>query len=71
MEYDGLLAKAARMIDPQERIGLYRQADVRLMREAPVVPLEYSRRHALVKPWVRMPPWQDYLPYKDVIIEPH
>ncbi len=61
------------MMNQEERIALYQEADRILVEEAAIVPLAYDRIHILVKPWVRNPPiaalggW--FL--KDVIIEPH
>jgi ABC-type oligopeptide transport system substrate-binding subunit len=51
--YDRLVDDARRVLDQQERLGLYQQADRILVEEAPVLPLCYARVHMLVKPWVR------------------
>jgi len=65
--YEGLVERARRLTDQEERMSLYREADRMLVEEAAVVPLTYNRDHWLVKPWVRgfSERW------KDVIIEPH
>jgi ABC-type oligopeptide transport system substrate-binding subunit/DNA-binding SARP family transcriptional activator len=71
--YDRLVERARRVVDHSERMKLYQQADRILVEEAVVVPLAYSRRHVLVKPWVSQYPMSamrnDF--WKDVIIEPH
>ena len=71
-EYDKLMEDARRTSDHERRMGIYRQADAVLIREAPVVPLSYDRVHDLVKPWVRSAPPVLFLRrYKDTVIEPH
>jgi ABC-type oligopeptide transport system substrate-binding subunit/DNA-binding SARP family transcriptional activator len=71
--YNALVEQARRVMDHDERMHLYRQAEEILVREAPFFPLYYDRLHLLVKPWIR-----NYRPnainapaWKDVIIEPH
>jgi ABC-type oligopeptide transport system substrate-binding subunit/class 3 adenylate cyclase len=71
--YDALVNQAKQIMDHEQRMGLYRQAEEILVREAPLFPFFYPRQHLLVKPWVR-----NYRPevigapvWKDVIIEPH
>jgi oligopeptide transport system substrate-binding protein len=71
--YDALVERARRVMDQDERMRLYREAEEILVREAPFFPLYYGRRHLLIKPWIR-----NYHPnlfgapsWKDVIIEPH
>jgi ABC-type transport system substrate-binding protein len=73
--YTGLLEKARRIMDHNERLRLYAQADRILIEEAPIWPLAYWRSHLLVKPWIKCPAsalgygfWRDV---KDIIIEPH
>ncbi|MGD2148807.1 MAG: hypothetical protein PVH41_19095 [Anaerolineae bacterium] len=71
--YDGLVERARRLTDQDERMKLYRQADRMLMEEAVVMPLAYWREHKLVKPSVsRFPtsPAREHF-WKDVVIEPH
>ena len=71
-EYEELIETARRVLDPERRMEMYRQADRILVEEAPIVPLTYRRAHYLVKPWVRFPPMGHYLwLWKDFIIEPH
>jgi len=71
--YDGLVEKARRLIDQEERMKLYRQADRMLVEEALVIPLTYDRWHVLVKPWVTRYPTSPIRRtfWKDVVIEPH
>jgi oligopeptide transport system substrate-binding protein len=70
--YDELIQAAQRMLDAEERMKTYQQADRILIEEAPVVPLTYGRTHDLVKPWVRFAPRALYQPsWQDFIIEPH
>ncbi len=72
-EYDRLVERARRAMDQKERMDLYRQADMTLIEEAPLLPLAYLRFHMLVKPWVRRyrtSPLRWWY-WKDVIIEPH
>jgi oligopeptide transport system substrate-binding protein len=70
--YDELINSARRVLDPERRFEMYRQADKILVEEAPVLPLTYGRTRLLAKPWVSFPPlglgvWH----YKDFTIEPH
>ncbi len=71
--YDHLVEKARRVMDQEERMRLYRQADRLLIEEAPVLPLTYERRHLLVKPWVSHYPTSAIQSafWKDAVIEPH
>jgi len=71
--YDRLVEAARRVMDHEERMRMYRQADRVLVEEAPILPLAYARFHMLVKPWVRRyltSPLRWWF-WKDVIIEPH
>jgi oligopeptide transport system substrate-binding protein len=71
--YDRLVEGARRVMDQEERMRMYEQADRILVEEAPVLPLAYGRFHMLVKPWVRRyrtSPLKWWF-WKDVIIEPH
>ena len=70
--YWELVEKARRITNQEERISLYREADRSLVEEAVIVPMVYSRDHALVKPWVRNS-WAELRAYrwKDVVMEPH
>jgi len=64
---------ARRVVDHEERMRMYRQADRILVEEAPVLHLCYGRFHMLVKPWVRRyltSPLRWWF-WKDVVIEPH
>jgi ABC-type oligopeptide transport system substrate-binding subunit len=71
--YDKLVDKARRVLDQEERLELYAQADRILIEAAATIPLTYSRSHVLVKPWVRKFPasaLNQWL-WKDIIIEAH
>jgi oligopeptide transport system substrate-binding protein len=71
--FDGLVAKARRMIDQTQRLKLYQEADRILIEEAVVLPLIYGMTHLLVKPWVKrfpISPMGEWF-LKDMIIEPH
>jgi oligopeptide transport system substrate-binding protein len=71
--YDSLVERARRLMDQDERIRLYRQADQILIQDAAIMPLIYWRSHVLIKPWVTAFPlsasgrWDA----KDIVIEPH
>jgi ABC-type oligopeptide transport system substrate-binding subunit len=71
--YSQLVNRARRSTDQRERIDLYAQAERFLAEDAPVLPLFYTRRHLLLKPWVKRYPIsvQGEFFWKDVIIEPH
>jgi ABC-type oligopeptide transport system substrate-binding subunit len=71
--YDRLVERARQVMDQEERMRLYRQADRLLTSETPVLPLTYERRHLLVKPWVSHYPTSAIQSafWKDVVIEPH
>jgi ABC-type transport system substrate-binding protein len=71
--YDKLVDKARQVLDQEERLELYAQADRILIEAAATIPLTYSRSHVLVKPWVRKFPasaLNQWL-WKDIIIEAH
>jgi oligopeptide transport system substrate-binding protein len=72
-DYDKPIEKARRVMDQEERMRMYRQADRVLVEEAPVLPLFYGRLHLLIKPWVRKYPTSSMTAgfWKDVVIEPH
>ena len=68
------MGKARRVLDQEERLTLYAQAD-RMMVEDDVVliPLTYMWSHILIKPWVQKFPASainEWL-WKDFVIEPH
>jgi ABC-type oligopeptide transport system substrate-binding subunit len=71
--YDGLVEGARRVMDQEERMRMYQQADRILVEAAPILPLHFGRFHLLVKPWVRKYPMSPMTAWfwKDVIIEPH
>ena len=66
-DYDRLVEQARRIMNQEQRMVLYRQADRILIEEAPIMPVCYYRMHLLVKPWVKRYPGS----WKDVVIEPH
>ncbi len=71
--YDALVEKARRVLDQDERLRLYAQADRILIEAAAVIPITYSWSHTLVKPWVRKFPalaLNEWL-WKDIVIEMH
>ncbi len=69
--YQRLVEKARSVADPNEREGLYQQAERILIEEAAIVPLTYSRSHVLIKPWVGpISAIRDGL-WKDVILKTH
>jgi ABC-type transport system substrate-binding protein len=71
--FNRLIEEARRVMDQEERIRLYKQADKILVDEVPMLPLCYGRFHMLVKPWVRnlftspLKWWS----WKDIIIDSH
>jgi ABC-type oligopeptide transport system substrate-binding subunit len=71
--YEGLVEAARRALGQEQRMRMYREAELILVQEAPIVPLWHMRREVLVKPWIRqyrMSPL-DIALYQDLIIEPH
>jgi oligopeptide transport system substrate-binding protein len=71
--YDKLVEKARRMMDHEQRMDLYRQADRILVEQAAIMPLAYVGRQLLMKPWVSRYPTCAISRgfWKDVIIEAH
>jgi ABC-type oligopeptide transport system substrate-binding subunit len=69
--YDGLVEQARQVMDQEERLRLYKQADRMLIGEAAILPLVYHRSHLLMKPWVIRAPISSmaYWFWKDVVIE--
>ena len=66
-----LVEKAQRVMEQDERLGLYAQADRILIEAAAIIPLTYSWSHVLVKPWVRKFPastLNEWL-WKDIVID--
>jgi oligopeptide transport system substrate-binding protein len=71
--YKKSVEAARRLLNQEERMALYRQADMILVEERVIMPLVYGRWHLLIKPWVsKFPasPMTRWL-WKEVIIEPH
>jgi ABC-type oligopeptide transport system substrate-binding subunit/class 3 adenylate cyclase len=73
-EYDRLVEEARRVLDQEERMDLYSQADrILVLEEAVIIPLTYMWSHLLVKPWVRKLPKSainEWL-WKDFVMEAH
>jgi ABC-type oligopeptide transport system substrate-binding subunit len=67
------MEEARRVLDPDQRMKPYRQADRILVEEVALMPLSYGRLHLLVKPWVRKYSTSALGEsfWKDVIIELH
>lgn len=62
-EFDGLLDAAKAQQDSARRLELYRQAQVRLSTQVPVIPLVYPRPARLTKPWVKGVIFTDWGPF--------
>jgi ABC-type oligopeptide transport system substrate-binding subunit len=72
--YFDLVERARGILDHQERMRLYRQAEEILRDQAPIMPALYLRKNLLIKPWVRNYPLRDFSSWHwfDVmIIDPH
>jgi oligopeptide transport system substrate-binding protein len=72
-QYEALVQDAGSIADQAQRMVMYRQAELILVEEAPVVPVHYDRLHVLVKPWLPGLPASVISGniLKDVIIEEH
>ena len=71
--YERIVEEARGLTDQEHRMALYRQAEMILVEEAPLIPLTYGRYMLLRKPWVsRLPvsPITGILA-KEIILEPH
>jgi oligopeptide transport system substrate-binding protein len=68
-----LIQKAKGVLNQEERIKLYRQADQMIVEEAPILPLYYDQTQRLQKPWVKgvsfWPAMAEII--ADIIIEEH
>jgi ABC-type oligopeptide transport system substrate-binding subunit len=71
LEFNRLVEEARRCLDPGRRAQMYREADRLLTEDAVLIPLNYFRRHMLVKPWVKnfRPGMQHLFSLKDIILE--
>jgi ABC-type oligopeptide transport system substrate-binding subunit len=71
--YLELVDRAQRSLDQAERMALYAQAERILVEEVPILPMDYDRKHHLIKPWVRRYPRaaNGRKFWKDVVIEEH
>jgi ABC-type oligopeptide transport system substrate-binding subunit len=72
-DYDNLVKQAQRSLEQAERIKLYREAELILVEEAPIMPIFYRSTRLLVKPWVARFPTTGLREwfFKDVIINEH
>jgi len=50
--FEKLVGEARQVMDPEERMRRYREAECLLTQDVPILPLTYERDHLLVKPWV-------------------
>ena len=69
--YIDLVERARRVTSQAERMKMYREAEMMLIQEVPLVPVIYSKRHLFIKPWVtRYPssPIQSF-DFKEVILD--
>jgi ABC-type oligopeptide transport system substrate-binding subunit/class 3 adenylate cyclase len=71
--FDGFVEGARRVMEQEERMRMYQEADRILVEESPILPLLYGRSQLLVKPWISKLPTSPILAqlWKDVIVEPH
>ena len=71
--YLELIERARGSLDQAERMKLYAQAEQILAEEAPILPVDYDRKHFLIKPCIRRYPRaaNGRLFWKDVVIEEH
>jgi ABC-type oligopeptide transport system substrate-binding subunit/class 3 adenylate cyclase len=71
--YVALVEQARRVLDQQERMRLYAQAERIVVQEVPLLPLFYERWHVLLKPWVKRYATSvaSNLYWKDVVLETH
>jgi oligopeptide transport system substrate-binding protein len=75
-KYTDLVRRTEQIIDRQERIRQFQEAENVLINEANLIPLFYTLRHWMIKPWVKLytPPYlltDLFINFKDVVIEPH
>jgi ABC-type oligopeptide transport system substrate-binding subunit len=72
-QYLEIIERARRLLDQEQRMELYAQAERILAEEVPILPVDYDRKHLLIKPWVKRYPMSATaaLYWKDVVIEPH
>lgn len=72
-EYDSLIARAGRTLDPSERYELFQEAESILIEELPIIPIYFYVRAYLKHPAVRSwhPNILDLHPYKFVYLEGH
>ncbi|MDX1416910.1 MAG: ABC transporter substrate-binding protein, partial [Candidatus Promineifilaceae bacterium] len=72
--YEQIIAAARRQSNQEQRLQLYREAEVILVDEVPILPLYYRRELVLAQPWLKNSPWDllnGQLIWQDAIIEPH
>jgi ABC-type oligopeptide transport system substrate-binding subunit len=71
--YERLVEEARGLTDQRQRMALYRQAEMILVEETPLIPLFYGRYMMLRKPWVSRLPVSPIMGIlaKEIILEPH
>jgi oligopeptide transport system substrate-binding protein len=71
-EYDDLIAKASKTMNPEERHKSFQQAEAILMKECPIMPIYFYKSKSLMQPSVRgwHPTLLDHHPYKHIRLEP-
>jgi oligopeptide transport system substrate-binding protein len=71
--YVRLVEEARRVMDQEQRMEMYHEADRILVEEAAIMPFSYGGCQLLVKPWVRRYPTsaKGFWFWKDVILELH
>jgi oligopeptide transport system substrate-binding protein len=72
LEYDRLIAEAARTSDPQQRLEVFQKAESILLDELPIIPIYFYTHVAAQRPEVKgwYPTILDNHPYKYVYLEP-
>jgi ABC-type oligopeptide transport system substrate-binding subunit/tRNA A-37 threonylcarbamoyl transferase component Bud32 len=70
-EFKRMIEAARRSLDLQQRAQIYRDADRLLINDAVLMPLNYTRHHLLVKPWIKnfRPGPHHFYFLKEVILE--
>jgi oligopeptide transport system substrate-binding protein len=72
-KYESITTRAKSIMDRQERMRLYRQAEELLVAETPIIPTYYPKWQLLVKPWIKN--WRfdqfGHLNVHYIVVEPH
>jgi oligopeptide transport system substrate-binding protein len=71
--YERIVEEARGLTDQERRMALYREAEMILVEETPLIPLTYGRFMLLRKPWVSQLPVSPIsgILAKEIILEPH